>query len=205
MIHRAFAFFVTGLFCLGIFAGQALAQDAAEREDEIRTLLEARDAEIKSTLGDAQAGNLSAQQRATLKTLVNGVIDFRAMGQAALGPYWKDLSADQKNEFIEVFSDIVREQSLANLEPYRAEVTYKNIDVTDDNAYVTTTTVYDGEPITVEYAMHYADGEWRATDIIIDQVSTVGGYERSFQTVIRKKGFDALMTSLRKKRQKIMS
>jgi phospholipid transport system substrate-binding protein len=43
------------------------------------------------------------------------------------------------------------------------------------------------------------DGEWRVVDIVLDDVSTAEGYARSFQTVIRKRGFDALMTSLNKK------
>jgi len=34
-------------------------------------------------------------------------------------------------------------------------------------------------------------------------VSTAESYARSFQTVVRKRGFEALMTSLRKKRNEV--
>ena len=41
-----------------------------------------------------------------------------------------------------------------------------------------------------------------ATDIILDEVSTVKGYARSFQSVIRKKGFDDLMERLENRLEK---
>jgi len=69
------------------------AQDAAE--SEIRTMLESRDQQIKSIL-NGDTSSFSTDQREELKTLINGVIDFRAMGQVALGPFWTDLSDDQK-------------------------------------------------------------------------------------------------------------
>jgi len=37
-------------------------------------------------------------------------------------------------------------------------------------------------------------------DIVLDEVSTVGGYERSFRRIINRRGFDALMNSLENRR-----
>lgn len=184
-------------------ASTAQAQ-SSDRADEIRALLEERDQQIKDVLGSSgTVSDLSEAQQEKLKTYINGFVDFRAMGQTALGPHWSDLTETQKTEFVDVFSTVVRSQSLSNLEPYRAEVSYDEVDVSGDEAHVVTSTVYQGEPIKVEYDLQYEDDAWAARDIVLDGVSTVGGYERSFQTVVRKKGFDALMTSLRKKRDEV--
>jgi phospholipid transport system substrate-binding protein len=179
----------------------AQSQDAAQQE--IREMLERRDQEIKSILkGDT---NFSAQQRNELKTLINGVIDFEAMGQIALGPFWSDLDAGQREEFVTVFRDIVRAQSLSDLEVYNSKVTYETISVDGDSAFVETVTEYKGTSTPVIYDLAREDGTWVAEDIVVDGVSTAESYARSFQTVIRKRGFDALMTALQKKRDKVLA
>lgn len=164
---------------------------------EIRQMLEQRDRQIKSLLGK---GTLGDAQRDQLKDLINGVIDFRAMGQEALGPHWADLTEAQKTEFVDVFSDIVRSQSVSNLEVYRSRVTYGDISVEDSEATVATTTYYKDTDTPVVYKMHEVDGEWLVTDIILNDVSTAEGYARSFQGLVRKRGFDVLMEKLRARR-----
>ncbi len=181
----------------------ALPGAGQSTSDEIRVMLEARDANIKALLGPE--GDISDGKRDELQGLVNDVINFREMGKEALGPFWKDLSAEQQDEFVRVFSEIVRHQSLSDLDVYRASVTYDTISVDGDSARVSTTTIIDEIPVIVEYELIRAGGEWTARDIILDDVSTVGGYSRSFQTVIRKRGFDSLMTSLNKRLDRIRS
>ena len=44
---------------------------------------------------------------------------------------------------------------------------------------------------------------WMITDMSIDNVSTADSYNRQFQGIIRKRGFDALLTSLRKRAERI--
>ncbi len=178
----------------------AQSQDGAS---EIQQLLEERDDEIKRVLGDSD--RLSDAQREQLKDVINQGIDFEGMARFALGSFWNETTRQQRDEFVDVFSQIVRTQSLSNLDVYRSTVTYEDVTVDGDSAHVTTTTVYDGVPTEVRYAMARKDGEWRVQDIILDDVSTAEGYARSFQTVIRKRGFDALMTSLNKKLQSMTS
>ena len=186
------------------FLGLTLATHALQAQDqsaEIRALLEDRDREVKNLLGNQDT--FTETQRTELKSLINDVIDFEAMSEIALGRHWNDLTAAQRTEFVEVFSEIVRAQSLSDLEVYRAAVTYEEINVVGDSAYVRTKTVYKEVPAKVEYILGLRNDQWSAQDIILDEVSTAEGYARSFQSVIRKKGFDALMKSLYKKRDKM--
>ena len=176
---------------------------AQNTEADILAMLKQRDQDIKTLLGTA--GEIPETKKEELRVVINDLIDFRAMGQAALGPHWDDLQESQKTDFVQVFGDIVRHQSLADTEVYRASVTYDQITVDGNQARVVTTTIYKEVPAQVEYDFVLADDEWRARDIILDDVSTVGGYSRSFQSVIRKKGFDALMTSLNKRLERTKS
>lgn len=200
-MKRAILYVAFMLILLGGIAAPAQAQ--SQDRQAIRQLLEQRDRQIKQVLGDEDK-KLTPAQRAKLKRLINGVIDFRAMAQTALGPHWDGLSSAKRDTFVSVFSEIVRAQSLSDVNVYRSDVTYDKIDVEGDSAYVVTTTVYKDVPTKVEYVLGYDEEEdaWRAHDIILDDVSTAQGYARSFQTVVRKRGFGALMKSLRKKLDK---
>lgn len=188
--------FRTTLLAL-LLALVALPAAAQTRSTDIQSMLQQRDREIKTLLGTQDT--FTQAQRDQLKTLINDVIDFRAMSELALGTHWDDLTAAERDRFVDVFSEIVRNQSLSNLDIYRAPVTYQNVDVDGDAARVTTTTVYKETPATVIYVMGLEEGTWRVHDIVLDDVSTAEGYARSFQRVILRKGFDALMASLEKK------
>jgi len=194
MSTKLYSFFCRGVVLATIFsalAGPAFAQKTA---DAIRTMLEQRDRDIKTLVGTSD--KLSADVKEKLRDEINDVIDFRAMGREALGRQWDRLSEEQQEDFVDKFSQVVRAQSLANLDVYRAKVTYDDITVGDSTAHVVTTTTYKDTPTKVEYDLRFNGADWVATDIILNEVSTVGGYSRSFQSLIRKKGFDELMTKL---------
>ena len=194
MVNRALTLLFAALVFAGVYAVPAQGQDRAA---EVRTLLEQRDRQVKSVLDGKQT--ITNQQREQLKEVINDNIDFQAMSKAALGPHWDGLTAQQQTEFVNTFSEIVRHQSLSNLDIYRAKVTYGDVEVNGNTARAVTTVAYKEVPAKVEYALTYHNGTWHVQDIILDDVSTVAGYARSFQTVVRKRGFDALMASLQKK------
>lgn len=173
------------------------ASVAQSPSDEIRALLEERDADIKRLLDSAGAED---ERRSRLMNVVNGIIDFDAMGREALGTHWDGLTPAQRSEFVSVFSDIVRRQSVADLDVYRSNVRYDEIAVSGSTAFVETVTTYREADTPVVYEMHVNDGSWMITDIVLDEVSTAEGYARSFQSLIRKRGFDTLMEKLREKR-----
>ncbi len=187
------------LFAFSVVPSTVQAQQATQ--NEIRQMLEDRNQQIKSILSGSS--DYTPEQRERLKELINGVLDFEIMAQTALGPHWDTLSTDRRAEFIDVFRDVVRAQSMSDLGVYNSKVTYDQISVQGDSAYVRTTTEYQNTKTPVEYILERNDGEWKAEDIIVDEVSTAEGYARSFQSVMRKRGFEALMTALEKKRKQV--
>ncbi|PSQ60752.1 MAG: ABC transporter substrate-binding protein [Bacteroidetes bacterium QH_10_64_19] len=194
---------IAAVLLLSVGVTPAQAQGESTTAAEIRQMLENRDQQIKSILSGTD--DYTAEQRAELKELINGVIDFRVMGQRALGSHWDELPPEQRDEFVSVFSDVVRAQSMGDLGVYNSAVTYDQIEVQGDSAFARTQTKYESRTTPVEYVLERRDGEWRVEDIIVDGVSTAEGYARSFQTVVRQHGFDRLMESLRKKREEAMA
>ncbi len=204
--QKSQALLLAGLLAAGLLAVPARAQsiDRAAAQ-QIRAMMEQRDRDLKAAIKPLldSPKRATAQQRKKVEDLINDPIDFREMGRRALGPFWKDLSAAQRNEFVDVFSTIVRSQSLADLDIYNSKVSYETISVVGDSAYVKTLTTYQDRQAAVEYILGRHDQAWWVYDLILDEVGTVEGYARSFQSVVRKKGFEALMKSLYKKRDKV--
>ena len=144
----------------------------------------------------------SDEQRAEIKDIINGVIDFESMAKYALEDTYDTLSTDIQTEFVELFATIVRDQSLNKLDIYRAEVTYNSITVDGNEAMVKTYAELDDIRTPVDYTMVKEGNEWVITDLILDEVSTAESYNRQFQRIIKRKGFDSLLSTLRKRASK---
>lgn len=167
----------------------------------VRELLEERDDEIKHLVGP-KGTDYTQEQRDQMKDIINGIIDYREMAQYALEGTYDTLSVKKRNEFVDLFSTIIRDQSLNNLDIYRADVKYEQINVKDSSATVKTIAQLEKVRTPVIYHMKYKDNQWVVTDMIIDDVSTAGSYHRQFQSIMRKKGFDGLLATLRKRAER---
>lgn len=172
------------------------AQAGAERE--VQRILEERDQQIKELLGPEDS-DFSEQQLQELRLIVNDMMDYGAMARFALADTFDELQTEQQNEFIDLFARIIRDQSLSQLDIYRARVEYDNIEVQDNKATVSTTAVMDDNRIAVVYRMQRKQDQWVITDMSIDDAWTAESYRRSFQNIIRRRGFDALMDNLRRR------
>lgn len=170
-------------------------QDTSE---DIRTMLVERDQEIKDLLGPKDS-EYTDEQRENLKEIINGVIDFEEMAKQALDETYNTISEENRVEFVDLFSTIIRDQSLNKLDIYRATVTYNKVNVDGEKANVETMAELDDIRTPVSYAMIKKNSEWVISDMVIDDVSTAGSYNRQFQRIIARRGFDSLMESLRKR------
>lgn len=191
MLKTIYTFLLIGLWLVPAISAQTEA-------DEIRAMLEDRDQEIKELLGPS-GSDYSQEQRDRLKDIINGIINYQAMARHALGDTFNEITDEEREEFVSLFSTIIRDNSLNRLDIYRADVTYNDIEVNQDIASVKTTAQLEDVRTSVDYDLEKFNQSWMVTDIIIDQVSTADSYQRQFQSIIRQRGFDKLMESLRRR------
>jgi phospholipid transport system substrate-binding protein len=197
VIKRYISLYVLALLLMS----SPIAAQTSSTQTEVQTLLETRDQQIKQLLG-AEGSKYSDQQRSQLKDIVNGIIDFDAMAKTALESTYDTISVETREEFIRLFSSIIRDQSLANLDIYRAVITYETISGSFDSTYVQTIAEWDNIRTPVHYKMKKESGEWKITDMSIDDVFTAESYNRQFQRIIASRGFNYLMDTLRKRAER---
>jgi len=195
MITRAIPFTL-------LLVGLVTTVQAQDVSTEIRSFLQQRDSDIKAAIAQMEKDPTREEH---VRKLVNEGIDFGEMGSRALGEHNAGLTTEQRTRYIDTFGAIVRAQSLSDLTVYNAQVSFGKINVNGNIAHVHTQAEVDGKKLPVEYLLHNKDGAWWVYDIILDGVGTIEGYAVSFQSVIRKHGFERLMTSLEKKRARVAS
>ena len=186
---------LTLLVVLGLSSLSVMAQGSGV---DIQKMLETRDLEIKNVVGPKGTEYTEAQKE-SLKTMINDVIDFEAMSRTALEDTYNEITPEQRTEFVDLFSTVIKENSLLKLEIYRASVTYNEVDINGNNAVVKTMAELDDVRTPVDYKMELRGDDWKITDMSIDDVYTAESYRRQFQRIINRRGFDGLMDSLRKR------
>lgn len=180
-----------------VFTAQAVAAQSAD-VTAIRQLMERRDRQIKTLLGPSGSTYTDAQ-REQLKEIINGIMDYDAMARIALQESYNAATPAQRTEFVKLFSQVIRDQSLAKLDVYRAQVVYDKITSDGQKAKVETTAILNNVRTPVWYALEKRGSGWVITDMAVDNVSTAESYRRSFQSVIRRRGFDGLLDNLRRR------
>ncbi len=192
-------FFLLNILVILFFINSPAISTQAELIDSARAMLEERDKQIKDIIGD-RTSDFPDELRNELQGIINDVIDYRAMAQHALLDTWDELSPEQRDEFVDIFSTIIRDQSLNTLDIYRANVTYDEFTVVDDNRVIARTiATLDNVRTPVIYDMVKEDGTWIVIDMSVDNFSTADSYQRSFQNIIRRRGYDALLNNLKRR------
>lgn len=188
----------SALTVIAIFFLTAVTAFAEDLKASAKQMLIERDKQIKELLGP-KGSDFSDETRVQVKDIINDVIDYRAMAAHALQSTWDELSEEERDEFVDIFSTIVRDQSLNSLDIYRADVAYEEFEVDGNIVRATTIATLENVRTPVIYIMEKRGDEWFVIDMSVDNVSTADSYRRSFQNIIRRRGYDALLANLKRR------
>lgn len=126
--------------------------------------------------------------------------NLRYTSQMCLGRYWRKLSPAEKDEFVGLFSDLLKTTYIGRVDEYSGEtVNYKKEILLGSKALVKTVVNSKGKEIPVDYKMINRDGRWRVYDVIVEGVSMVRNYRSQFSSILRKKKFAELLDQIRDK------
>lgn len=143
---------------------------------------------------------LTSEDRDAIRKAVQDYFDFREMAKRSLGRPWRDIDAQQRQEFVKVFRELLERSYGNRLSEYHNQtIHYGEMMVRGSRAIVDSEVVdTDADRKTpVRYALHHTDEGWRVYDIKIEGISLVSTFRTDFQGVVEKSGFKGLMTSLK--------
>jgi len=151
----------------------------------------------KSLAGDAQRG----QRRALIMAEVGKRFDFVEMSMRAMGRSWRERSRAEKDEFVGLFSELLKKTYIRRIEAYSGEVVeFRKVINRAGRAMVYSVVVRgDGKEIPINYAMKVKDGSWQVYDVVIEGVSLVRNYRTEFTRVLGREKYAGLLKRLRAK------
>ncbi len=178
---------------LALFTAVALAADPVQsisrNDKELQTLLSKK--------------SLSKKDGERVKVLLSGVFNFGLLAEKSLPKEtWNALDKASRENFAAEFQRMVRNSSAKRLEMYRTDSTIYDAPKMKKNnteANVTAHLWYKGKESVLVYKMTLVDGEWKAWDLVIDDLSTARNYKEQFATILQTKSFAELLEIVKKK------
>src|SRR3990170_8895078 len=115
------------------------------------------------------------ERRQALWKEISPVFNFEEMSKRSLGQHWKKRSPEEKKEFVELFTNILKDAYIGKTDTYNGEKVVLLREKQDsDYAVVQTKFITkNGTEIAVDYSMLNNSGEWKIYDVIIEGVSMI--------------------------------
>ncbi|MBI4012991.1 MAG: ABC transporter substrate-binding protein [Candidatus Rokubacteria bacterium] len=188
---------------LGLVAVGAPAQAGVPTDqlrgatDRVLKLLQ--DAELKQPAR-------TEERRKQIRAVANEIFDWQETGKRALARHWHGRTPQQRQEFSQLFADLIERSYVGKLELYSGErIVYLGDAGEGDQATARTKLITKSNTeIPIDYRMQKEGDRWRVYDVTIEGVSLVGNYRSQFNRIIQQSGFDELMKKLKTKQDELV-
>ena len=142
-----------------------------------------------------------AGRRNRIAPVIHKSLDLPFITRFALGRYWSDLGAAERDATVDVFSRWTVAHYAARFNGYSGEQ-FELISAEGsrrDREFVRTVLKVSGDPsdnVTLDYLLHETDGKWRVINVIANGVSDLSLKRADYGAVIKAQGLDALIAKL---------
>ncbi|HXU90745.1 MAG TPA: ABC transporter substrate-binding protein [Methylomirabilota bacterium] len=142
-----------------------------------------------------------AERRAAVRKIAIDVFDVQETARRALGPHWQQRSPQEREEFVQLFADLLERTYISKIDLFGGEkLRFIDEKVDGDHAVVRGKIITkQGTEVPVEARMINRTGRWQIYDIVIENISLVGNYRSQFDRIIRTSSYDELAKRLRTK------
>jgi len=138
-----------------------------------------------------------------LKPAVDGTFDLPAMAEVAAGPPWRNLTDEQKKQFVDVFKRYTYATYASRFDGYDGERFETAGEQPGRNSTVLVNTQLvrpKDEPIALNYLLHQTEEGPRVIDVFLKGAFSELASKRSeYVAVIQRDGFPALISRLEAK------
>jgi len=130
-----------------------------------------------------------------LRQIVYPLFDFDEMAARSLGANWRRLNAQQRKEFVSIFTALLEKTYADQIDLYDGQkVLYTGESIDGDYAQVDSRIIdKKGQAFSVAYRLRKVDGKWKIYDVVAENISLVNNYRSQFNRVIAKSSFEELL------------
>lgn len=188
------------------FAAYATAQEAPEAPDALVKRISEEVMTIAKTDKEVQSGNAHRVQQLVEEKILP-YVDFQRMTALATGRYWREATAEQKQQLTTEFRHLLMytySGAISQIRDQKLEYRPLRADPADTEVIVNTRVIQArGEPIQLSYRLAKAATGWKIYDVNVLGAWLVETYKGSFAAEISKSGIDGLIKTLVEKNKKL--
>lgn len=150
------------------------------------------------------APQLSQEQREKeFETLLKDSFDLKTIARFAMGRYWRQATEEQKQEYINLFEDMVVDTYARRFGEYQGQqiaIEHARAEGQKDAIVNSKIISNNGDPdVRLDWRVRYKNGEYRIIDVLVEGVSMSLTQRSEFSSIIQSGGgnIEALLEKLR--------
>ncbi len=151
-------------------------------------------------------GVQGSDRRAAVRKVAIEIFDVQETAKRALGRHWQARTPAEREEFVQLFADLLERTYINKIDLYRGEkVVYANEAVDGEYATVRVRVVskQHGE-IPVDAKMIRRGDRWLIYDIAVENISLIANYRAQFDRIIRTASYQDLVSRLKIKKDEVL-
>ncbi len=141
------------------------------------------------------------ERREQLREIISSRFDFTEMARRSLGAQWRRLSPKEQDDFVRLYTDLLERAYIDRIEAYSDEkFVYSRENLDKDYAEVMSRIVTErGEEFSLNYKVHFVNGEWKVYDVVVENISLVNNYRSQFSRIIANSSYEDLVRKMKEK------
>jgi phospholipid transport system substrate-binding protein len=196
----------TAVLALAVFVCLGSSASAGQITDNLKLVVD----KVLTLLKDPAyaAPEKKAERTRLIHETASGTFDWEEMARRTLGPHWRDLNPEQKQQFIDIFVDFLERTYVSKIDLFLQEskgFTSKNISYLNEiieqerYALVETKILLNDKELPLNYKLINKSGRWVVYDLTIEGVGLVANYRTQFNDILANGSFATLIDKLKAK------
>ena len=143
-----------------------------------------------------------SERYSILEPVITESFDTPVIAKVILSRYWKNLTDKNKEDFIHLFNQQTIATYASRFDGFNNDVftTIKVEQLKKGRILVRTEIQSNGEsPVKLDYLMHQNNEQWFIISVIADGVNDLSLKRAEYSTIIKKNGYEYLVTNIEKK------
>jgi phospholipid transport system substrate-binding protein len=164
---------------------------------------------VKNTITDVLSilGNEALKQpgrveerRQQIEQVIRHHVNFEQMAQRSLGIPWTRLNDTERQEFVSLFVQLIRDTVANKIDQYYDEQVFYLVEQRKGScAEVRTNLIGPKVDTSLDFRLENHSGDWLVYDVVIDGTSTVGNYRTQFTRIIRDDAYAGLVEKMKQR------
>jgi phospholipid transport system substrate-binding protein len=138
-------------------------------------------------------------RRASVRKIATEAFDVNESARRALGLHWQQRTPAEREEFVQLFGDLLERTYIAQIDLYSGERLRFTEEKLDGNLAIVRAKLVtkQGTEVPVEARMNRKGERWLIYDVAIENVSLISNYRSQFDRIIRQNSYPELVKRLR--------